>query len=185
MDDKSWNQLAAIVKLVEKARDLQIGRTAVMKFLYLMKEIKSVPLDYRFTLYTYGPFDSDVLDDLAYAESLKAVESDLVAYPGGSGYVFRPGPKVEHISSRATKFLSRYGKEIEWVIGEFGGRSAGELEMISTIIYVDRQATRRGKPLSLNDLAAKVVEIKPHLDIPTVRREVERLRERGYLSAAG
>ena len=62
-----------------------------MKCLFFLKVLKNVPLPYSFRLYTYGPFDSDVLDDLRYAEALGAVESTLVAYPGGRGYEYQRG----------------------------------------------------------------------------------------------
>ena len=79
MDDSVWNRLGLICSLVEKSKG-KAGRTALMKFAYLLKALKCVPLDYRFTLYTYGPFDSDLLDDLSYAEALEAVQSSLVHF---------------------------------------------------------------------------------------------------------
>jgi hypothetical protein len=36
-----------------------------MKCLYFLQTVRRVPLRYHFGLYTYGPFDSDVLIDLS------------------------------------------------------------------------------------------------------------------------
>ena len=182
MDNSGWNRLGLICSLVEK-NDGQAGRTALMKFVYLLKEIKGVSLDYRFTLYTYGPFDSHLLDDLSYAESLEAVESSLVRFSGGYGYQYSPGPKIGEFKDRAQGFLAKYDGEIASVVEEFGSKTAGELEMLSTIIYVDRSAKERGPRNSMDELSDKVVKIKPYLDLKDVRDEVERLRERGYLRA--
>jgi uncharacterized protein len=182
MDKAKWIRLAVICDLIRRS-DHGIGRTAVMKFLYLLKEVRGVPLGYRFTLYTYGPFDSSVLDDLGYAESLGAVKSTLIHYPGGYGYEFVTGPEVESVRARAEDFLVEYEDDIVWVVQAFGTRTAADLEMISTIVYVDRGARRRGRRITLDELCNKTVEVKPHLDPGVVRREAERLRAEGYLVA--
>ena len=182
MDDFVWNRLGLICSLVEKSKG-KAGRTALMKFAYLLKALKSVPLDYRFTLYTYGPFDSDLLDDLSYAEALEAVESSLVHFSGGYGYEYSLGSKGEELKKRAKVFLKKYDDEIDSVVQEFGSRTAGELEMISTIVYVDRSAKERGVRNSVDELSQKVVGVKPHLILDVVRKEAESLHERGYLIA--
>ena len=70
------DRLATIAYLCTRAPGEGIGRTAVMKLCYFLQTLKGVPLGYRFTLYSYGPFDSDVLSDLGTAESRKAVSSE-------------------------------------------------------------------------------------------------------------
>ena len=90
-----WNRLGLICSLVEKSEG-RAGRTALMKFAYFLKELKGVPLDYRFTLYTYGPFDSRVLDDLSYAEALEAVEGKLVVFPADMVMSIRSIPKARN-----------------------------------------------------------------------------------------
>lgn len=182
MDQEKWNRLAVICDLIRRS-ERRLGRTALMKFLYLLKEVRGLPLGYKFTLYTYGPFDSSVLDDLRYAESLGAVMSTLISYPGGYGYEFSSGPEEASIISRAGEFLAEHEDEIGWVIGEFGTRTAGELEMISTIVYVDRSAEGRERSNTLDELSSKTVGIKPHLDLEIVRREAGRLRTQEYLLA--
>ena len=182
MDDSVWKRLGLICSLVEKSKG-KAGRTALMKFAYFLKELKGVPLDYRFTLYTYGPFDSRVLDDLSYAEALDAVEGTLVPFPGGYGYEYSLGPKGEQLKNLAQEFLEKYERDIASVVQEFGSRNAGELEMISTIVYVDRSAKERGSRNSMDELSEKVFKIKPHLNLTDVRGEVENLHEREYLLA--
>ena len=182
MDDSMWNRLGLICSLVEKSEG-KAGRTALMKFAYFLKELKGVPLDYRFTLYTYGPFDSRVLDDLSYAEFLKGVESSLVRFSGGYGYEYSLAPKGEELKKHAQDFLTKYDDKIESVVQEFGSRTAGELEMISTIVYIDRSAKERESFHSMDGLSQKVVGVKPYLDFDDVREETESLYERGYLLA--
>ncbi len=181
MDDSGWNKLGLICALVEKSD--RAGRTALMKFAYLLKEIKGVPLGYRFRLHIYGPFDSRLLGDLGYAEALHAVKSSLEPFPGGYSYRYAPGDKIGELKERARDFLEKYNKEIDWVVGEFGSKDAGALEMISTIVFVDRSAEERKSKNSVDALSEKVFKIKPHLNLGVIRKEVERLNERGYLKA--
>jgi hypothetical protein len=177
------DRIGLIAELVAHA-PRRPGRISLMKWLYFLKALKKVPLPYSFRLYTYGPFDSDVLDDLDYAEFLGAVESTLVAYPGGRGYEYLRGSKAEEIEPHAGKFLARHKDSIEWVLKEFGNRSAGDLEMSSTIVYVDRSLAERGMRAAFPDLARKVHDIKPHLTLDTIEGEARALDKRGLLKAA-
>ena len=64
-----------------------------MKLIFFMKELKNVPVPYNCRLYTYGPFDSKVFDDLQYAELLGVIKSTLVHYSeSGTGYRLEVGP---------------------------------------------------------------------------------------------
>lgn len=159
------------------------GRTALMKWLYFLKVIRKAPLPYSFRLYTYGPYDGDVLDDLRYAEALGAVESALVAYPGGRGYEYQQGPKASDIENRASEFLARNKDSVDWVLQEFGHRSAGDLEMSSTIVYVDQSLAQRGARTGFADLAKQVNAIKPHLAPEAIESEARALLNLGVLSA--
>jgi hypothetical protein len=159
------------------------GRTSLMKWLYFLKVLKNVPLPYRFRLYIYGSYASDAIDDLDYAEFLGAVESTLVDYPGGRGYQYLRGSKAEEMDRQAEKFLARHKDSIEWVLNEFGNRSAGDLEMSSTIVYADRSMVERGMRGTFAELARKVHAIKPHLTLELMEGEARALGKLGLLTA--
>ena len=72
--------------LAELARQARLGRTALMKILFFLQESRGVPLNYQFSLYSYGPFDSDVLSDISSAERLNVLKSTTIYYPSGIGY---------------------------------------------------------------------------------------------------
>jgi len=177
------DKLAIISELVKRA-PRRLGRTALMKCLYFLKVLRGVPLPYSFRLYTHGPFDSDVLDDLQYAQALGAVESSIVTYPGGAGYVLHVGPQAEQIGNQAIDFINQYRDSLDWVLAEFGNRSALDLEMASTLIFVDRSLAEKGSRVSISGLTKKVHDIKPHLTTEAIEREATSLKERGFLKAA-
>jgi uncharacterized protein len=166
--------IAAVVSEAKHA----IGRTAVMKFVYFLQNLRGVPLGYRFSLYTYGPFDQEVLADLAQADGRKLVKSTLVPYPNGNyGY------EIEARAQRTKDAVEGYRDDIRWVLDRFGGCSASELEMLSTIVFVDRSSTQKDAMISLSDLARKVHNIKPHLAQERIEREARRLTDEGLLLA--
>jgi hypothetical protein len=124
------------------------------------------------------------LDDLGYAEALRAVRSSLVAYPGGQGYQYIAGPDIDEIRKLAKRFLDRQQGNIKWVLSEFGSRSASDLEMSSTLIFVDQEAAARHSQLGLRQLAQKVGAIKPYLSADAIEREARSLAHKGLLAAA-
>lgn len=175
-------RVATISEIVSKAPG--IGRTALMKCLFFLTTVKKVPLEYSFRLYTYGPFDADVLSDVQYAEALGAIVSTVVHYPGGYAYEYKPGPQREEIEQSAAEVVSHHSESIDWVVRKFASRSAVDLEMASTLVYVDREQAERNTKISIVDLARKVRDIKPHLVTDAIEREAQNLKDEGLLIAA-
>jgi hypothetical protein len=155
-----------------------------MKYLFFLKAIRGVRMPYSFRLYTYGPFDGDVLDDLEYAQSLRAVVGSVVPHARGHGYHYSIGPSAEEIEQQAEAFLEDNEESIDWVLRQFGNRSAMDLEMASTIVFVDMVLAARGARTNIGELTRKVRDVKPHLDVATIETEARELKRGGYLSAA-
>ena|ERR1700742_2399031 len=183
MTEQQEKRLALIPALIESSSHRKIGRTALMKLMYFLQTLRKVPLGYRFTLYSYGPFDSTVLADLSVAESLHAVESKTILYSGGYGYEITLGEKSKWLKRRAENFVDKHGKDINWVTQRFGDLSSAQLELVSTIIYVDREALENGKKLSIEALARKVHEIKPHFEEIEIIRHAQSLQKERLLQA--
>src|SRR5271156_955056 len=119
MTDLHEERMALISVLVEHSPKGSIGRTGVMKLLYFLQTLRNVPLEYRFTLYSYGPFDAEVLSDLANAEALNVVCSTIIQFSGGYGYEIRPERNAKWLQDRSAEFLAKYEEDVDWVIGEF------------------------------------------------------------------
>ncbi|HJX84285.1 MAG TPA: hypothetical protein VJ723_08080 [Candidatus Angelobacter sp.] len=184
MTEQQEKRLALIPALAQGTSKHQIGRTALMKFMYFLQTLRGVPLGYRFTLYSYGPFDSTVLADLSVAESLRAVESRTVIYSGGYGYEITAGDKAKWLKKRAQKFVDQHEKDIRWVLQKFGTLTSSQLELVSTIIYVDREAAEKNQTPRLKSLAGQVHEIKPHFSETEILGFAESLAKDKLLLAA-
>jgi hypothetical protein len=184
MSDVSESRRALISVLAARSKAGYIGRTALMKYMYLLQTVRGVPLGYRFTLYSYGPFDSDVLVDLTVAEAFEAVKTELELYSGGYGYKIRPAHNSKWLEKRSEKFLSRYRKDLDWVIKNFGSFSSAELELVGTIVYVDREVLRGKTRTGLQQIAKLVHEIKPHFSKEEILQHASRLAEDNILKAS-
>jgi hypothetical protein len=171
------NRLGAFVRLAELTPG-NLGRTQLMKLCYFLQACRGVPLGYRFSLYSYGPFDSDLLSDLQTAESMDVLNTKIEYYTGGYKYDIRPGEKGERAKVIADTFLSEYEEDITWVAKKFGRRLAAELELLSTIVYVNCEQgleTRR-------DLIERVKLVKPHFSFEQIERQVDWLRSERLLN---
>jgi hypothetical protein len=116
-----------------------------MKLCYFLQTLRNVPLGYRFTLYSYGPFDVRVLSDISVAETLGGIESKTVMYSGGYGYEISAASKSEFVKGLASNFVRRHSADIGQVVQQFGKFGSADLELLSTIIYVDREYAQAGR----------------------------------------
>ena len=173
MIDIQKARIATIVALVE--RKPSIGRTALMKLCYFLQTLRNVPLEYRFTLYSYGPSDSDVLSDLASAESFGGLQSDVVLHSNSYTYEIKPAKNSESLKAWASDFIAHHDPDFNWVIKEFGECESGDLELLGTIVYVDRESEGSSEKFSLGVLVQTVFDIKPQFDEVYIRERVKDL----------
>ena len=149
---------AVLTSLVKRAPKSP-GRTALMKFTYLLQAVRRVPLGYRFRLYNYGPYDEQVLVDAREAATAGLLKSQLVTYPHGYGYEFSLGDADQLEMDSSAGVLADYSDDIDWIINNFGSDSASRLELVSTLVFA---LCDKNKKLERIHLIDKVHEIKPH-----------------------
>jgi hypothetical protein len=169
---------SVIAALVQRRPGL--GRTALMKLIYFLQTLRGVPLGYSFRIYTYGPYDGQVLDDLQAVESTGAVRSQYYEYEYGTGYSIAPLDGAAELAHLADEQL---GHDLDWVVREFGDKGVVDLEMASTIIFVDRRNSDADTHKNAQDIALAVHEMKPHLSVERIENELDTLKKRGLLRA--
>jgi uncharacterized protein len=175
----SDTRIAVLARMIKDAPGL--GRTQVMKLCYFLQELKGVPLGYDFRLFNYGPFDSEVLSDLSSGCGLGALVEDTVLYPKGYGYAIKPGPQIEQFAQELDAVDTTLGAHVDQVVREFGGFSASELELRSTILFVDREFASTGSAATANEIAERVRRIKPHFELSVIERRVSDMTDMGQL----
>ncbi len=181
MNETPWHRYGLIVRLAEAMPSgTALGRTALMKLIYFLQIIKGVPLGYHFSLYTYGPFDSEVLADLTQVQERGGVVSKIVYYPRGYGYEIEPGEHADSLRKQAEDFLGQYDVLIEETIKEFGTFSPATLELASTLVFASRE--EKGA-LAKEQLIQRVKQIKPRFTTEEIQNQWEALHAKGYLAA--
>ena len=143
-DDLSKTRTAVLSRFVCKAPDQKLGRTQLMKLFFFLQELKGVALGYDFRLFSYGPFDSEVLSDLGTATSSNVVKEVTKIYDRGYGYEITPASHAEQLSKELGAKQSAVAALVDEVVQEFGSFGAAELELRSTIFFVNREFLEAG-----------------------------------------
>ncbi len=172
-----------LARMIDQAPDKKLGRTQVMKLFYFLQELKGADLGYDFRLFTYGPFDSEVLSDLSTARIWDVVIEKTVVYTRGYGFEITLGPKadtyIDFIEDNDPKLATR----VDEIVKEFGHLGAAELELRSTIIFVDREFASQDRNIAVDDIVERVRHIKPHFDAEIIRERVSGFEEKDYLKS--
>lgn len=182
--DFPWERYAVIIELASRfsTQSRPLGKTALQKYVYFLQELYDVDVGYEFSLYTYGPFSAELMQDLDVTHAMGAVE---VTYdPYTNAYNIRPGPKKDAIRNRASGFLERVKHALDQVLAYFGNYGARELELQATIVYAERDAKRRSEALPEDHLVQRVHEIKPHFSETEIHTAVRQLLGREYIQVA-
>ncbi len=179
-----WHRYALIAELARRldGKSPQFGKTSLQKMIYLLQELTGVPTNYRFSLYTHGPFTAQLLGDLDLVEALGAVRVQYVI-SGYGGYRISPGSESQAILGKASDFLEGNQAAIEMIVDEFGAFSAKELELRATIVYLDREVNRSKKNLDRSGFVALVKKIKPRFSQDNTNRALEELEKKNYVTA--
>lgn len=170
-----WVQYALISELSKRMHDrkLSFGKTALQKMVYLLQEVYEANCGYTFTLYTYGPFSSDLQADLDSTSSLRGVS---LIYTG-LGYQISPGTRSESVLGHGGSFIGQLNTQLEKVLDDFGGMTAKDLELRATIVYADRELGLESE----DELVDSVQRLKPHFDVNTIQTATRWLKETGYV----
>lgn len=178
-------RLSLIPILAERQEGRYIGRTALMKYMYFLQTLRNVPLGYHFSMYSYGPFDSDVLSDLSSAEAMHIVSSVPVSFSGGYGYRIQASDNAQAAKQESDKFISEHEDDVEWLFSKFGGMTSADLELASTIIYVDREFYGERKRFEPEEIVARVREIKPHFSQQQIEKSFDSLFRNELIISTG
>jgi len=181
--DLSWERYGLIAELAFRLKNkrVQFGKTALQKIVYLLQELYNVKCGYDFSLYAYGPFSKELLNDLDLVEALGGVEVQYVI-SGTGGYHIEPGKKNDWIREKARDFLDAHGSAFDKVIDEFGSLGARELELRATIVYADRSLQRAGQNPSRQEFISLIKQLKPLFGIEAIEEALGDLEKKGFVA---
>ena len=157
-----------LLKLIEAlaAKGSWCGETHVQKATFFLQEAVRVPLGFEFVLYKHGPFSFDLRQELGEMRSTQLI--DVRSRPAPYGPSLDLSAAAARLTVLFPKTSKRYQQQIEFVAGSFNEKDVLDLERLGTALYV----TRKGRRLSPDALAAKIVELKPHISEADARNAV-------------
>ncbi len=173
-------KMALLAQVISMKADL--GKTAVMKIMYILQKVYKLPLDYSFSIYTYGPYCSDVMADIdtASAENIISIKTNY--YTNGKiGYDISTSENSSKVIKDSSDFLNKYKDEIAEVLYCFGDKTAKELELYSTVIYIYNSYIENQWEFTIRDISENVHEIKPHFSIAEIENAYNDLKDRAIL----
>jgi hypothetical protein len=166
---KKRQREAVLVELAQAMRDegSWCGETHIQKATYVLEELLEVPLGFDHVLYKYGPFGSDVRDELATMRADGFLESQS-AYPYGPRLASTEAAS-DQLLKKWPKTVKRYEPHVRFVAQRFNSKGVGELERLATALWVRREmpsATRQAQAFRLR-------EIKPHVSLEAGEKTLE------------
>lgn len=156
------------------------GKTAIMKFAYLLQTLYDVPFGYEFEIYTYGPFSQTVMSDLEFAEFSDYIDIKPIQYDSYSGYCIDETSDGKECAAKNHEFLDCYESQILKVLDFFGNKNAKQLELYSTVVFVAKSTLLETKKIDKVSICRTVQEIKPHFSAEVISQAFVDL-ERGEM----
>lgn len=179
-----WKRYALIAELAKRLDGVnpQFGKTALQKLVFFLQEIYGINCGYEFELYSYGPFDSQLLGDLDLVEHWGAVAVTRVNNSFG-GYHIRPMKNVDSIRNRAKEFLgdTKTKKAIKDLVSTYGAMTARDLELRATTVYVSLSLRDKSESCSKEEICALVSQIKPKFDKLEIENVILELSKRNHI----
>jgi hypothetical protein len=116
-------------------------------------------------------------------EAIKGVKIQSVLSTTG-GYLIVQDDNNNLVRNKAREFLNdeKVKNALDKLTQDFGGFCAKDLELRSTIVYVDRDMKQSGNPLAPKGLEELVQEIKPYFKANEISQAIAELESKGYLA---
>lgn len=161
-----------------------LGKTAFQKLCYIFQELYNVPIGYNFSLYNYGPYSSELMNDLEYTKFLKGITIETICYPTFKGYYIREDVKTDDIIKEAKELIIAYNKQIEEAIELFKDFDTKALEITTTIHYIFSHLKEERFETSeqfRQELIRKTQKVKPKFSVDTIEEKINFLINKGHI----
>ena len=171
-------RLGLISAITKQKQQPSLGKTAMMKYIFILQQVYKVPIGYDYEIYNYGPYSADVMGDIQLASDFDVIKVVAVDFPNGySGYELKPTDKTKDSIEKEKDFINLHRNSISEVINNFGDKTVKELELSSTIIYVYSTHSFNNWSTAIDDVSESVKKIKPHFDISVINSEYSNLEK--------
>ncbi|MDM8556726.1 hypothetical protein QUF75_18525 [Desulfococcaceae bacterium HSG7] len=152
---------SVLISLIEalKTRGSWCGETHIQKTAYFLQELLGVPLDLDFILYKHGPYSFDLSDTLTQMQADFMIKP-IPMHPYGASLTL--GDTSSLLKKKFPKTIANHKAAVNFVAVKLAGKNVGELERVSTAMYVTREADAR---TGSQERAERIHQLKPHVSI--------------------
>ncbi|MCL2358983.1 MAG: hypothetical protein FWD52_09180 [Candidatus Bathyarchaeota archaeon] len=157
-----------------------LGKTAVMKIIYMLQQVKKMDMGYDFTIYAYGPYSAGVIEDIDDLIEKSLVDSQVYEYANYIGYNLNLTALGK---TKLAKLVTNDERKIKDILSFAGEKQAKELELFSTIIFIENQYAKNQWEREQKDIVDKVAEIKPHFNKEKISTAYTTLLENKYIKS--
>ena len=156
------------------------GKTAVMKILYMLQQVKNIKMGLSFDVYTYGPYTSEVYDHLDCLISEGYISSCMYHMNNYVGYQL-------NITDTGKQRMEKLNKKelecIKEIIAFTSGKTAKALELYSTIIFVDNLYHVNKLSNGRQRIVENVRDLKPRFSLEEITNAYNELTQIKYIAA--
>lgn len=176
--DHLLRRIAYLVEIAARrhATGARVGKTALQKLLYILQYGYGTQLGYRFDLYTYGPYSSEVMGDIDYANATDLLS---VQYDGDKGYSISLGAEASQIDELRENIRAESEDKLTLLLDRFGNLRAADLELRATILYVIKD--RKTGEDDDDEIARITRGLKPKFSDEEVRAGIMDIRDAGFV----
>jgi uncharacterized protein YwgA len=165
MNDLQRSAIVATLVKECRARDAFCGETMVQKSVFFLQELLKVPVAFDFQLYIYGPFSFELQRHIS-----SMMADDMIAVrPLPYGSTFEPGEQIAYLEKHSAGMITAYRDQILFVVNHLANRGVKQLERVATALYF----TVTTDEASVDERAAKICEVKPHITRDDARKAIE------------
>ena len=166
------DRLSTILELLRRSTK-KVGKTFIQKAVYVLQDWLGWDSDYKFKLHYYGPYSSDLSDDLDILDELGLIEMVF----NGHGYDIGITKEGKHFLGEHLETYMPNQPKIERAVSLVGQDDVRNMELIGTVLYFAKLAGDE------EEITALVKTVKPHFTDKTIEGTIKYLREEDILSS--
>lgn len=141
--DRDQALLALVVKEGYQAAQKEgrsFGRIALQKIMYFLK-VTGVPMNYRFEIYRYGPFCSQIMRDADFLEFDNVIVDDK----GEFGSSYQPSENIKEFLEEFEGQIGEFRNSVRNLAEILAPLSTKVLELYATVDFVYREQRAKNK----------------------------------------
>lgn len=169
----NYNQtVLALLGLISELNSIESwsGETHIQKTFFMWATLNNIDLDLDYTIYKYGPYSFKLHDLIETLKNMEMVNLKTYKNYGPSILLSENGRSV---LNKLKKDITIDEDAIKRVCADFGKKNVGELEKISTAVFLLKNSQDKHS----DALVCEMQRIKPHINRDDIAQAMQEGRQ--------